>query len=297
MRPPIDDLEVTAQQLEASGRFRVLRKLQPHALSATAPTTEKLGIVLDFETTGLDYKKDEIIEIGMVKFRYSAADEITGVSAVFSAFNQPAIPIPSEITELTGITDQMVQGQSIDAASLESFIADASIVIAHNAKFDRPFAEKSWRAFERKPWACTATQVDWRKHGFAGSRLAYLLAGIGYFHEAHRAIDDCHALLEVLAYPLPKTEKSVLGEVFAQARQNTARIWAQGAPFDLKDKLKQRKYRWNDGSDGRPKSWHIDIEEHLHENELKFLREEIFQREVDIPVQIFSAIDRFSTRG
>src|SRR4051794_17157009 len=53
------------------------------------------------------------------------------------------------------------------------------------------FAERYWPIFEHKAWACSATEIEWRKHGFDGSRLGYLLAGAGLFHEAHRAVDDC----------------------------------------------------------------------------------------------------------
>ena len=55
-----------------------------------------------------------------------------------------------------------------------------------------------WPIFQRKAWGCSATEVEWRKHGFEGSRLGYLLNGAGFFHQAHRAVDDCHALLEIL---------------------------------------------------------------------------------------------------
>jgi DNA polymerase III subunit epsilon len=64
------------------------------------------------------------------------------------------------------------------------------IVIAYNASFDRRFAERYWPMFEQKPWACSATEVEWRKHGFDGARPGYLLAAVGLFHQAHRAIND-----------------------------------------------------------------------------------------------------------
>ena len=70
-----------------------------------------------------------------------------------------------------------------------------------------------------------------------------------------------------------------------------------GAPYDLKDVLKSRKYKWNDGSDGRPKSWHVDVDEELREKELKFLRSEIYRRDCEILTQTLTAADRFSVRG
>ncbi|MEI8154720.1 MAG: hypothetical protein WCG92_24515 [Hyphomicrobiales bacterium] len=56
-----------------------------------------------------------------------------------------------------------------------------------------------------------------------------------------------------------------------QARRRTVRIWAEYAPFELKDELKKRRYRWSDGNDGRPKAWYIDIDEADERNEIAYL--------------------------
>ncbi|WP_168195720.1 hypothetical protein [Bradyrhizobium sp. NAS80.1] len=106
----------------------------------------------------------------------------------------------------------------------------------------------------------SATEVEWRKHGFEGSRLGYLLNGAGFFHQAHRAVDDCHALVEILAFEVP-TGAPALAMLLEQARKKTMRVWAEQSPFDLKDALKRRGYRWSDGNDGRPRSWFINVEE------------------------------------
>ena len=75
------------------------------------------------------------------------------------------------------------------------------------------------------------------------------------------------------------------------------RVWAENAPFDFKDILKARGYRWNDGSDGRLRSWWSDLPPDALENELAFLRAEIFQYDADIPVRRVTAVDRFSDRA
>ncbi len=292
-----DETEISARRLEATGDYKVLRRLVPRQPTPQpAGYTGKIGIVLDFETTGLDAANDEVIEVAMIKFRYSDADEITGIGGVFQSYNQPSVPIPPAVTELTGITDAMVAGHHIDDAALEAFVADAHVVIAHNAGFDRKFAERSWPLFEHKHWACSQTEIDWRKHGFGGAKLGYLLADIGRFHNAHRAIDDCHALVEILCHPLPATARPMFSELMTCARRTTARVWAQRSPFELKDALKARGYRWNDGTDGRPKSWFIDVDDDQRDTELSFLKKEIYQRDVDIAYRALTALDRFSNR-
>jgi len=181
-------LAAMAEALSRSTDYRVLRRLVPRTIfTPSVGESTKTGILLDTETTGLDPRKDEVIELGMVKFDYLPDGRVVGVRDVFSSFNEPSVAIPTEVTALTGITDEMVAGQRIDQAVVSAFVEDAVIVIAHNAGFDRKFAERYWPVFERRAWGCSATEVEWRQHCFEGSRLGYLLNGAGLFHQAHRA--------------------------------------------------------------------------------------------------------------
>src|SRR5215831_966982 len=291
-------LAAMAEALAKSADYRVLRRLvRREAFAPSVGQSTKTGILIDVETTGLDQQKDEVIELGMVKFDYLPDGRIAGLRDVFSSFNEPSAPIPPEVIALTGITNEMVAGQRIDEAAVSWFADDAVIVIAHNASFDRKFAERYWPVFQRKAWGCSATEVEWRKHGFEGSRLGYLLNGAGFFHQAHRAVDDCHALLEILAFKLPTTGTSALAVLLEQARRKTMRVWAEQSPFDLKDKLKRRGYRWSDGSDGRPRSWYVDIDESGLDDEISFLKTEIYLRDTEPRLQTLTAFDRFSVRA
>ena len=287
-----------AETLAKSPDYRVLRRLASRTEFASSDgQATKIGILLDVETTGLDTARDEVIELAMLKFTYLPDDRIARITDAFSSFNEPQNPVPTEITDLTGITDEMVLGHRINPEAVAAFAADAGIVIAHNANFDRKFAERYWPLFEQKAWACSATEVEWRKHGFDGSRLGYLLAGVGLFHQTHRAVDDCRALIEILASNLPTIDKPALAVLLEHARRKTMRIWAEQSPFDLKDELKRRGYRWNDGADGRPKSWYIDVDESNQANEVEFLRTAIYLRDVEPRIQAMSAINRFSNRA
>jgi DNA polymerase-3 subunit epsilon len=220
--------------LEAAGDYRVLRRLKPRDMFTTAdPDQERrIGVLIDLETTGLDVDADEVIEVGMVKFSYFPEGHVVQVVDTFVSFNEPTKEISAEISDLTGITAEMVAGHRIDGEAVAKFVSDAVVVIAHNAAFDRPIAERYWSQFRDIAWACSANQVEWRKEGFEGSRLAYLLSKIGYFHEAHRAVDDCRALLEVLAAPLPKSQKPALAALLEQARGRQVRVWAEHSPYE-----------------------------------------------------------------
>ncbi|WFU75471.1 3'-5' exonuclease [Bradyrhizobium sp. CB2312] len=290
-------LEAMAAELARSPDYRILRRLVARPpYKPTVGQEVRTAILLDTETTGLDHAKDEIIELGMVKFDYVGDGLIVGVRDTFCAFNEPGAPLSSEVTALTGITDEMVAGHKFDDAAIEAFAEDAVIVIAHNSGFDRKFTERYWPVFEHKAWGCSMSEIDWRKHGFAGSQLGYLLTGAGFFHQAHRAVDDCHALLEVLAFELPTTGSPALALLLETARKPTLRIWAEQTAFELKDSLKRRGYHWNDGSDGRPKSWFIDVDETALDDEIAFLRTHIYMQDVEPTVQRLTAFTRFSGR-
>jgi DNA polymerase III subunit epsilon len=290
------DLKAMAERLEQSGEYRVLRRL-PFRQPFSAPTeATKVGILFDVETTGLDTASDEVVELGMVKFSYHLDGTVAGVLDTFSSLNEPSRPIPEEAIKLHGITNEMAAGHKIDGDAITAFASDAAVVIAHNAAFDRKFAERYWPVFTEKPWACSVNQIEWRAHGFEGSRLGYLLAGIGMFHRSHRAVDDCHALLEILAHTISGANRTALSLLLENARRRTVRIWAEQAPFDLKDELKKRGYRWSTGDEGRPKAWYIDIDEAKRDDEITYLRQCIYLRDVDLFAQTLSAFDRFSIR-
>jgi DNA polymerase-3 subunit epsilon len=296
--PNDDTLAEMARTLARSPDYRVLRKLVPRpALVRPAEETCKTAVIVDVETTGLDTAKDEIIELGMVKFDYLPDGRVVGLRDTFASFNEPSMPISAEITALTGITDKLVAGHRIDEREVEDFVSDAVIVIAHNSAFDRKFAERYWPVFVHKAWGCSATEIEWRRHGFEGSRLGYLLNGAGLFHQAHRAVDDCHALLEILSLELPTVSTSALAVLLERARKKTVRVWAEQSPFELKDVLKKRHYRWSDGSEGRPRSWYVDLDEGALQDEIAFLSKEVYLREVDPRLQHITAFDRFSLRG
>ncbi|MDR1220331.1 MAG: 3'-5' exonuclease [Treponema sp.] len=96
----------------------------------------------DLETTGLDPKKDRIVEIGAVKFDKS------GVISRFSILINPGVPMPSGASAVNNITDDMLKDKpSLDAVFPDflRFINDA-VVVAHNAPFDCGFINEGLKS-------------------------------------------------------------------------------------------------------------------------------------------------------
>ncbi|MCJ2082067.1 3'-5' exonuclease [Methylobacterium sp. J-090] len=291
MIPPLDSI---ADVLDATGDYRVLRRLGAFAPSTEAPNEPTfLGLIVDTETTGTDFAADEVIELGMIKFEYGASGRIYRLVETFNQLHEPRTPISTEITRLTGITNDDVAGKRIDDAAVNVFVADVAVVIAHNASFDRQMCEPHWPIFIDRNWACSCHQVPWQAEGHEGLKLGYLLTDCGFFHKGHRAIDDCHALLALLARSMQTSGRLALACLLETARRPTVRLWAQGAPIETKDVLKARRYRWS----VRRRCWYIDLEEDRIEAERAFLSEEIYRRPtVDLPIERFTARDRFSIR-
>lgn len=292
-----DQLETLAQTLEATGDYRIIRRLKPRPRT-TPPlgTPVRLGLLVDVETTGLDPWRDEIIELAMTPFTYGLDGAVFSVEESFQGLRQPSEPIAPEITAITGITNEMVVGQVIDPTVVAKFAAPASLVIAHNAAFDRRFLERFSDVFLTKPWACSLSQIDWAAEGFEGTKLAYLAQAAGFFYDRHRAMHDCLATVELLSTRLPRSGVTGLSRLLDGARGVTWRIWAENSPFDLKDTLKVRGYRWNGDPGPQPRAWYIDVPEAKREVEIQFLKTEIYRRDVDPLMRKIDAYDRFSDR-
>lgn len=293
----VGELEYYARVLEASGDYRVLRRLKTRPqLPVPDGIATRRGLFVDVETTGLDPTRHEIIELAMVPFVYGLDGIIYAVEEPFHRLRQPSQPIPMEITALTGIDDAMVANQKIDPSEVMEFADGAVLIIAHNAAFDRRFLERFCKSFTSTAWACSMTQIDWANEGHEGLKLSYLATGAGFFYEGHRASHDCLAALELLAQPLQKSGRLALTELLERARIPTWRIWAENSPFDLKDNLKARGYRWNGDGNGMPRAWYIDVVDEQREPELEYLKNEVYRREIKLPIFRIDAYNRFSER-
>lgn len=266
---PSADFEAMAKTLAAHPDFKVLRRLVPSrsfALAASAATATVL--VLDTETTGLNPSRDKMVELALLRVQVDRrTGQPVGEMQVYNGLEDPGMPMPDEARAVTGITDDMLHGQRLDDAQVHALLAGADLVIAHNAGFDRPFVEARFAAFEGLKWACSFADIDWKALGRGSAKLSALGTDLGFFYDAHRAEMDCHALLALLMSPLAAAmpaERSAsvvddsrngLLHLLEAAESPSYRVQATGAPFEAKDALKARGYRW----DGTGRVWHTRV--------------------------------------
>jgi DNA polymerase-3 subunit epsilon len=295
----IEELEDYASALEASGEYRILRRLRlktPSRRPDAAPT--RRAVLVDVETTGLNPAVDEIVELAMLAFDYPIDGSFVSPVESFDRMRDPGRPMPPEVTALTGITDEMLVGRTIDPAEVAAFVEPSVLVIAHNSSFDRRFCERLFPVFAEKAWACSLSEVGWKNEGFEGARLSQLANAYGFFFDGHRALNDCEAAVELLSRPLPRIGRTAMSVLLESARQPRWRIRAEGAPYARREELKRRGYRWEAAAGGGRGSWCTEVPEQSFEAEQDYLRREIYRRsDAAIDARLLTAFDRYSGRS
>ena len=269
--------EQIANILRNSKDYRMLKRFTPIEVYNVDVNKDKLiGVFVDVETTGLSCT-DKIIELALVPFEFTRDGRIFRVLEHYCTFQDPNMQISEQVTSLTGITNEMVSGCNVDSDKVERMIDQANLIIAHNAGFDRQFLERQFPIFAKKPWACTLTQIPWHKEGINSAKLEFLAYTFNFFYEAHRATMDCLVGIHILNQMLPVSGQGAFEVLLDVARATSFRIIAESAPYDCKDILKARGYRWNDGGNNRPKAWFIEVGEQFKDEELNFLYSQIYK--------------------
>lgn len=187
-----------AMKLPPEDPFKIIYGMEGYLVDDDEPTVwnpkgqtlRDSFVVFDLETTGFSATKDEVIEIGAVKV-------VDGkICERYSSFVKPTIPIPERITELTGITDEMVKEAPEIETVLPEFIefTKGSILVAHNAGFDYGFIKKKGGKLHLPTEFTVVDTVNTARlllpdlAKYTLDRLAKALKLPSFQH--HRAVDD-----------------------------------------------------------------------------------------------------------
>lgn len=197
---------------------------------------------LDFETTGFDPKVDRIIEVGACLYDWDAQLPIQ----ILSSFVYPEMPIPEEITKITGITNDLVvdygRPEKEVCADLDYLIDAADYVMAHKADFDKGFFDAAANRGEfssatlGKPWVCSMNDIKYPER-ITTRNLGYLAAEHGFVSPfRHRAVFDVLTMLKVASgYDLDA--------IIARSKEPTLIVQAL-VSFEEKELAKARGYMW-----------------------------------------------------
>lgn len=199
-----------------------------------------IWLALDFESTGLDFVKDRIIEVGAVL--WSTGQRKCLESQGFLVKSD--VPVSAEITKITGITQSAVDKFGYDSAgSLETvmdLMASADAIIGHNVtRFDRKMLH-AWAAREGVTdlpdmlWIDTFVDLP---DTFA-TKLGYMAADSGFINLfPHSALTDCLTVLKLV-------EKYDIEKIIERAKSPTMGIRAH-QDRNNNDQAKKLKFRWN----------------------------------------------------
>lgn len=172
------------------------RRAQPRVSIAHLP---KRFVVFDLETTGLDPIKNEIIEIGAIRVNRDSVNHDT-----FQALIKPAKNVPKKITELTGISQTMLdaEGEPIEETLREflDFVGGLHLV-SFNADFDMPFLQNAAAKHSITINNSVSCALEMARRAWPGRR-SYRLADLAKdgnlsSNDTHRALGDCQRALIV----------------------------------------------------------------------------------------------------
>ncbi len=153
-------------------------------------------VCIDLETTGLNPKRDKIIEIGAVRVEHNKIVE------KWETFVNPNRKLEERVVELTGIHDnQLQQAPEIEEALPKLFeLTNDMVLLGHSVMFDYAFLKKAAvdhkMSFERSG---IDTLKIARKYlaGLESRKLGYLCRYYGICHNAHRALGDAEATVKL----------------------------------------------------------------------------------------------------
>lgn len=171
---------------------------------------------LDTETTGMT-REDELIELGIVLFQFShMSGRMLGVVDSYSGLREPGCAIHPAAEKKHGISARQVRGQRLDNGKVERLLGQASLLISHNASYDRRFVSALFPATLAQGWYCSMNGVKWGAKGFASKGLQNLLVDHGVQPQrAHRALDDALSALTLLGQVDTSTGVPYLAELLA----------------------------------------------------------------------------------
>lgn len=201
------------KQQENAQKARVREALKKDLYKMIAPEYNKCDrlvesfVVIDLETTGLEWYECEIIEIGAIK--YDNCEE----SDRFHSYIKPVASVPSRITQITGITNEMLT----DAPDLKSVLPELQeflsdyVLVAHNAPFDMKFLQNSFdnalnTELDNEVIDTLPLARQYLKQ-LGSHKLEVIKRHFGLEFGSHNAMDDCSTTAKLYTYCLEQSKK------------------------------------------------------------------------------------------
>lgn len=155
-------------------------------------------------------------------------------------------PFTEAFSEKTGITKEMVEGQSIDGRAFEDLIESAEVVIAFNAGFVRPILQEQFPSLEESIFACARNQIEWTAKGHESRSFFHLTRDHLWYTDQKRTMEQCGAVIKLLT-----SETSMKGEPASYFKELIDRAMEPlitiEARVDMHQKylMKKERFHWD----------------------------------------------------
>lgn len=174
-------------------------------------------VALDVETTGLDCTREGLLEIAAIRYEKGEDGNYTE-TGVFTTMVDPGLPISDKAKELTGITEEMIEGAPTPfeaVTKLAEFLKKEDILVGHNIFFDMGFIREAgfqidieqldeekhhpYRVKFYQPEIDTVSAVTFLYPDMPKHNLKDACEFLGIVNESeHRAMGDCRASAQIL---------------------------------------------------------------------------------------------------
>lgn len=220
----------------------------PEVFQKSSGETLNVALVA-MESKGKNPRHAKIVELAAVLCK---VDRNTGhVCEILDAqqwFQDPEEedPFSEGFSEKTGLTAEMVAGQSIDGRAFEDLIQSAEIVVAYNAGFVRPILQEQFPFLHDCIFACVRNQIEWTLKGHDCRSLSHLTKDHLWYSEEKRTLQQCAILLKLLS-----EEKNIAGEVAGYFKELIDRavepLITIEAKVDMHQKylMKKERFQWD----------------------------------------------------
>lgn len=213
--------------------------VEPAPAAGTATDVPATLLIVDTETTGLDPRTDQCIEVGAILFAVAPRAVLSQVSFLLPCQHNPA----EAINRITPAVTRLSQPWQASLACFEAMVEQCDAVLAHNAAFDRQwFGPGTPLPDIDRPWICSMEDMRWpperQLRNTPSVRDLALAYGVPVW-AAHRALTDCCYLAQVF-------ERCDSLEDLLQAALEPRRLYRARLGYSERHQAKQAGFRWND---------------------------------------------------
>lgn len=203
-------------------------------------------MIIDTECTGLNTKKDEIVQLAFNLIEFDTEGNFYKVLYQYSSLQETQRKFHPKAALITNLNNEKLKGHSIDKETLKNLLEKTDVVIAFNASFDRPMLERFEPLFQKKYFACALEEIPYLElYGFGGSQELLLQKICNVYYGAHDALMDVNALTYLLSQKAPNSDKTLFYVLMKMSQASKTRVHIITEDYLDGDYLREKDFRYS----------------------------------------------------